>query len=52
MVKGQLFQVKSICLKKTYGLFVQDYKVALFSNTLYPTIQGIIIPGLKSTGQF
>ena len=37
--------------KLTYGLFGHNYRVAALS-TLYLTVLGIIIPSLKSIGQF
>ena len=38
-------------VKWTYGLFGHNYRVAALS-TLYFTVLGIIIPSLKSIGQF
>ena len=42
---------KSTCLIWTYGHFDNNYRVATLS-TLSLTVSGIIIPSLKSIGQF
>ena len=42
---------KSACLKWTYGLYDHNYQVATLS-TLYLTLLEILIPILKSIGQF
>ncbi len=57
MEKKQLFHVKNHMYVKmskinefkcTYGLFGHNYRVA----ALYLTVLGMIIPSLKSIGQF
>ena len=42
---------KSTCLKRTYGHFGNDYRVATLSKS-YLTIKGITMQNLKSIGQF
>ena len=42
---------KSTCLKWTYGLSVNDYRVALLSNSYLASI-GILMQSLKSIGLF
>ena len=54
MEKKQLFYVKMSKINKfkwTYWLFGHNYRVAALS-TFYLTVIGIIIPRLKSVGQF
>ena len=47
--RATILYKKLTCLKWTYGLFDQNYGVAML-YTLYLTVSGIIIPNLRSIG--